>query len=107
MSTEQTQKVLEHHAIALAAHDVDETMTDYTDDSVLITNIGGVVKGAEAIRAVFEAPSVLSGVERTGVHVEGEVAFITWKADGIPFGTDTFVIRDGKILVQTVALHFS
>ena len=31
---------------------------------------------------------------------------MTWKAEGIPFGTDTFVVRDGRIVTQTVALHF-
>jgi hypothetical protein len=39
--------------------------------------------------------------------MEGEIAFITWTAETADntyeFGTDTFVVRDGKILVQTFA----
>jgi hypothetical protein len=32
------------------------------------------------------------------------VAFATWTAEGIGFGSDTFVIREGKIVCQTVAI---
>ena len=28
----------------------------------------------------------------------------TWKTDAVPFGSDTFVVRGGKITVQTVAM---
>jgi hypothetical protein len=40
-------------------------------------------------------------------EVHGEIAYIVWKADtpslDVPLGTDTFVVRDGKIVVQTFA----
>ena len=36
--------------------------------------------------------------------VEDDVAFFTWKTDAVAFGSDTFVLRDGKIAVQTVAM---
>jgi len=40
-------------------------------------------------------------------HVEGEVAYIVWHANcasaEVALGTDTFVVRDGKITVQTFA----
>jgi len=36
--------------------------------------------------------------------VEGDLAYITWHTDQVPFGSDTFVIRDGKIVYQTVAV---
>ena len=37
--------------------------------------------------------------------VHGEVAYIHWQAAPfIPFASDTFVIRNGKIVVQTIAL---
>lgn len=43
-------------------------------------------------------------VTPTGEQVEREVAYVTWTSDGVPFGTDTFVVRDGKIAVQTAAM---
>jgi hypothetical protein len=39
----------------------------------------------------------------TGLHIEGDVILVTWKTAAVPAGSDTFVIRDGKIAVQTVA----
>jgi hypothetical protein len=41
-------------------------------------------------------------------HIEGDVAYILWHADCasavVALGTDTFVVRDGKIAVQTFAV---
>jgi hypothetical protein len=39
--------------------------------------------------------------------IEGEIAYIAWTFESekvsIPFGSNTFVIRDGKIVTQTFA----
>ena len=41
-----------------------------------------------------------------GLQVHGDLAFITWSVgDDIPLGVDTFVVRDGKIVSQTFAMH--
>jgi ketosteroid isomerase-like protein len=106
MATDDTKATLDHHMAALDSGDIDDLMSDYTEESVFISNLGGVVKGLDGIRAVFAAtaggmPGFEAGVE----HVEGETAYVTWKADNIPFASDTFWVRDGKILAQTVALH--
>ena len=40
------------------------------------------------------------------LRVDGELAYITWSAGSdIPLGTDTFVVRDGKIVSQTFAMY--
>jgi hypothetical protein len=37
--------------------------------------------------------------------VEGDLGYITWSAGAaLPLGTDTFLVRDGKIVAQTFAL---
>ena len=106
MSTENTKAVLDRHMEVLAAGDLDALMEDYAEDSVFISNLGGMVKGLDAIRAVFSATAgVAPTIERTAEHIDGDVAFITWAGDGLPFGTDTFVLRDGKIVLQTVAIN--
>ena len=51
-------------------------------------------------------PIVVPRLQSLGEHVDGDIAYVWWKADGIAFGTDTFVVRDGKIASQTVGLHF-
>jgi len=73
----------------------------------------GTHRGLSELRAFF-APA-FEGVFRPGSYdftmdrstVEGDVAYIVWHSRNegadISLGTDTFVIRDGKISVQTFA----
>jgi len=108
-----TQAVLDHHLAAFGAGDADEITKDYTDESVLITPEGAVI-GRAAIHATFQ--EIFAGVFAPGtyefsmdvMHVAGSSAYIVWHARcatvDIVFGTDTFVVQDGKIAVQTYAL---
>jgi ketosteroid isomerase-like protein len=108
-----TKDVLDHHLAAFGAGDVDEILKDYTDDSLLITPTR-TIAGLGPLREAFTA--FLGGLFAPGTYefvmdaerVEGEVAFITWHAtcasSDIPLGVDTFVVRDGKISVQTFAV---
>lgn len=109
MSTEET---LQHHLDAFDARDVDEIMKDYDETSVMITNVG-VSRGLEEIRQVFEGffgEALPAGCdfEMRCRSVEGDVAFILWTAETdatiFDLGTDTFVIRDGKIVSQTAVV---
>lgn len=107
-----TLQVLEHHLDALAAGDLDAILSDYTDDSTLI-GPDGPVKGRQAIRAFFK--SGVDSLFKPGTYeftmdtlqVADDIAYIVWHANcasaDIVFGTDTFLIRDGKIAVQTFA----
>ena len=104
MSTETTREVIEHHLAALEVGDIDEVMKDYSDDSVFIINLGGVLTSLEAIRGFFVAAGLPKGFTRTDVRVEGDVFYVTWVADGITFGTDTLIVREGTIVAQTVAV---
>ena len=73
----------------------------------------GVVKGCAAIHAAYN--EMFSNLFKPGTyeltldaaHVEGDIAQIVWRAScataEIPLGTDTFVIRNGKIIAQTFA----
>ncbi len=107
-----TETVLHHHLEAFAAGDVDETMEDYTDESVLIIP-DATLTGRDEIRAAFT--EFYSGLFRPGTYeftmdrIEAvrDIAYIVWHSinEGaeVTLGTDTFVIRDGKIVVQTFA----
>ena len=110
-----TAEVLDHHLAAFGAADVDEVMIDYADEAVLYTP-DGPVRGAAAIREVFTKifadvfPRVGSTLEMRQRFAEGDVAYIVWSAETptarVPIGTDTFVVRNGKIVVHTFAAHF-
>jgi ketosteroid isomerase-like protein len=105
MSTEGT---LKHHMDALKGGDLDGIMEDYVEESVIIQG-DNVVRGLEAIRGMFKgavAAGFAGSIELKHQVSDGEIGYMVWSVPGmIPFGTDTFVIRDSKILVQTVALQ--
>lgn len=104
-----TQATLAHHLQAFT-EGVDSILSDYTEDSVLFTP-EGPVQGLQGIRSVFEGflasspPELIQALRVTRQDVVGEVAYILWNAPPfIPSATDTFLIRDGKILVQSFAV---
>jgi ketosteroid isomerase-like protein len=109
---EQTEKTLLHHWQAFGAGDVEAIMADYAEDAVLISP-EGTLKGHAQIRSLFTQiftnmfPPAGSSLNLTKQIVEGEIAYILWSGSSphckVPFGTDTFVIRDGKIVAQTFA----
>jgi ketosteroid isomerase-like protein len=110
-NSEQTRQVLEHHMTAVDAGDIDGILSDYAEDAVLLTS-KGARRSHGQIREVFEwllANVFTPGSTFTMVQqlVEGEIAYIVWSAESeryrIPLATDTYVIRDGKIVAQTFA----
>lgn len=114
MSTEKTAAVVRHRLEAIRAGDIDAIMGYYTENSTIYTT-DGPVKGLEAIRQLFLVffAGPFAGVESLEIlrqDCEGEFAYLYWKAKTaaieIPCATDTIIIRDGKIVVQSCAAHF-
>lgn len=108
--TIKVANVLMHHLTSLGAGQLDELMLDYTDDSILMSP-DQTFHGVAEIRAFFQAaiagfpPELMKAFMMIRQDIQGEVIYITWKAEPfIKMGTDTFVIRDGKIAVQTVLM---
>jgi ketosteroid isomerase-like protein len=102
------QEIFDHHLHALVARNVDELLTDYDDDSVLITP-AGVARGLAGIRAAFSqlSDALASAVFdiKTRTH-HGDVLLIEWMLDSPGFqtdGVDTFVFGDDSIRVQTIS----
>ena len=105
----RTEETLQRHLQAFGSGDVDALMADYDEAAVLIMP-DGPLRGTAEIRSGFE--SLLadlppgSTLEMSKQIVEGEIAYIVWSGESekvtIPFATDTFVVRDGKIVAQTL-----
>ena len=105
-STMSTEAVLQNHLRA-AKVGVDAIMQDYTDHSVLITH-DSTYRGLVEIRSFFttlfkELPEgFFDALKMNRQEIVGEVAYILWERKPIiSQATDTFVVRNGKILVQT------
>jgi ketosteroid isomerase-like protein len=114
-TTATVETIVAHHLASAERGDVDSLMSDYAADAVLITP-DTAITGKSAIRAVFErlvggnsAPGGAPGVLRVQKQVfRGNVGYLLWvQHAGTPeevHGSDTFFIRDGKIVAQTVVM---
>ena len=111
MKVMSTSEVLDRHLKMFAEHDVDGILADYTADAVLFT-ASGPLKGPVAIRPLFEG--LISEFQKPGTSftmqqrfVEGDHAFMLWTGEtadnSYEFATDTFVVRNGKIVAQSFA----
>jgi len=107
-----TEEVLTHHLTAFGAGDLEAIMSDYTEDSIMIIP-NAVLEGSANIEPLFVA--LLEEFSKPGMsfemgatHINDDIAYITWSAETADniynMGSDTFVVRDGKIAVQTIAL---
>ena len=103
-----TGSVLRNHLRA-ATIGVDAVMQDYSDRSVLVTR-DGTYRGLGEIRGFFKAlfdalpAGFFDELRMIRQEIVGEVAFILWERKPLlAQATDTFVVRDGKILYQTFA----
>lgn len=108
---EKTKEVLDHHWQAFKANDLEATMADYTEESVLITP-DKTFKGLKEIRENFVYafsvfPKESSTLQLDKSVVVNDVGYIIWQATSpktkVTFGTDTFIVKKGKIVRQTFA----
>jgi ketosteroid isomerase-like protein len=106
-----TKDVVDNHVKCFGERDLNGILSDYLPGAVLFTP-QGPLRGVDEIRPLFKA--MLAEFEKPGakfsmMHMsfEGEYAYILWKAETADnvyeLVTDTFVIRDGKIAVQSFA----
>jgi ketosteroid isomerase-like protein len=104
-----TKEVVEHHLNCFGEGDLKGILSDYAPGAVLFTP-DGPLRGADAIRPLFQA--MLAEFGKPGAafsmkqqFVEGDYAYILWTAETADnvyeVGTDTFVVRDGKIVAQS------
>lgn len=105
-----TQEVLNHHLQAFG-EGLDSILSDYNDQSCVMSQ-QGTFRGMKEITGFFTAfvqglpEGFLDKFNATKMEVDGEIAYLTWEAlPWFPLGTDTFVIREGKILYQTFAAY--
>jgi ketosteroid isomerase-like protein len=109
-----TEAVFAHHLQEIFARSVDGIMLDYVEESVVFAP-QGIFKGLEQIRAFFTAamptvltPDVLAAIKIQSQAIDGEFAYVLWSAlPKILVGSDTFCIRDGKIIMQVFTGYFA
>ena len=112
-----TKEVIERHLKCFGDGDLAGLLADYVPDTVVFRpngfgGPGGVAKGPTALRAVFSI--VLGEFARPGTRfemrqqaIEGDYGYIVWEAETAQnvyeLGSDTFIVKDGKIVAQSIA----
>jgi len=106
-----TKEVLDHHLGSFFERDLEGILSDYAPGAVLFTP-QGPLHGPAQMRPLFRA--LVEEFRKPGATFElkqqtivGDSAFILWTAETADnvyeLGTDTFLVRDGKIVVQSFA----
>ena len=104
-----TKDIIDHHLKAFGQRDLKGVLSDYAPSAIFFTP-NGPLQGPDAIRPLFQA--MIAEFGKPGAtftmkeqHVEGEYAYILWTAETADnvyeLGTDTFVVRNGKIVAQS------
>lgn len=105
-----TAEVIRGHLEA-AREGVDAVMQHFTEESVLITR-EATYRGLAEIRKFYTAffnqipKGFFDGFKLNRLETVGEIGYIHWQVDPwFLLATDTFVVRNGKILFQTFAVY--
>ena len=106
-----TKEVVDNHLKCFGEGDIKGILSDYAPGAVLFTP-EGPLRSVDAIKAFFH--TLLAEFGKPGAtfslkhqSVEGDYGYILWTAETADnvyeLGTDTFVVRDGRIVVQSFA----
>src|SRR5215475_11824343 len=104
-----TKDVLDHHLKCFGEGDLKGILSDYAPNAVLFLP-DGPLRGVDAMKPLFQAMFAEFGKPGAAFSmkqqfVEGEYAYILWTAETADnvyeVGTDTFVVRDGKIVAES------
>src|SRR3954454_23388360 len=100
---EATKNLLTHHLGSFLDNDLEAMVSDYTDESILITQ-AATYTGRKEIKAFFadliiHFPKDNASFDLDIMEAKDEFAFIVWHATtptvNVPFASDTFIIKGG------------
>ena len=106
-----TRDIIDHHLKAFANRDLTGVLADYAPGAIFFTP-NGPLQGPDAIGPLFQA--MIAEFQKPGAtftlkeqFVQGDYGYILWTAETVDnmyeLGTDTFVVRNGKIVAQSFA----
>jgi ketosteroid isomerase-like protein len=107
-----TESVVRNHLRAfIEQQGIAAILSDYHEEARFICQ-DRTYCGKPQIREFFESfiaslpPQANSRFELQSLRFEGDLGFITWSVSPeMPLGTDTFIVRNGKIVAQTFVCH--
>ena len=110
-STNSTKDVIENHIRSFREGNLEAVLDDFAPDAVLFTP-SGTLRGRSEIKNLFQhlldefEELDASETVRTAIF-DGEYAYLIWSGETAynhyEFATDTFIVRNGKIVAQSFA----
>ncbi len=107
----QTNITLSSHLRAFSNVDLDAILNNYAEDSVLFTP-AGAIRGKDQLRKFFTGfiknlpAGFMESFDMLRKDVDGEIGYVVWQSGAYaPMGTETFVVREGKIKMQTFTAY--
>ena len=101
------EQIIQRHVDAANRGDSAAMAADYAEDAEIL-EMGRAIHGRAAIQAAFDGifgPKAKTKftVTPTRIWSDGDTGFITWTGNGGAVkGSDTYLVRQGKILAQAV-----
>lgn len=106
------REVLEDHLALRKANDLDEDIRRNYDPDVILLSLTAGRRGHDGVRemaAELQRDCAGNDYDYDEVLVNGDVGMLVWSArcpqGSISDGTDSYIVRDGRIAVQTVHYH--
>lgn len=106
-----SKDLLQSHLNSFLENNLDALITDYTNESILIAQDTSYT-GIEEIKGFFAGliphfPKQKSSFELDKTVIKDDLIYIVWHGKtpslDVPFATDTFIVKNGKIRQQTFA----
>jgi ketosteroid isomerase-like protein len=106
-----TTDVLDHRIKCFGEGDLEGILADYAPEAILFTP-GGPLMGIDEIRPFYKAMLAEFGTPGTVFNMKlrsvvSDFSYVLWTAETsdnlYEMGTDTQVVRDGKIVAQSFA----
>jgi hypothetical protein len=103
------KEVIDNHIRCFHQGDIDGVLDDFSPEAILFTP-SGTLRGRSEIKSLFQNMMAEFGKPGSSdtVHTaifDGEYAYLVWSAETADnyyeLATDTFVIREGKIVMQS------
>ncbi|MFI1771644.1 hypothetical protein [Thalassobellus citreus] len=104
-----TKAIVINHMDSFYNNDIEALMSDYTEESIVIT-LEQTFKGLREIRLFIDElisffPKGKTILILDKISIEDDLGYIVWHAKtpnlDIPLGSGTFILKNGKISQQT------
>ena len=108
-SQNRTKAIVINHMDSFYNNDIEALMSDYTEESIIIT-LEQTFKGLKEIRLFISKlisffPKGKTILILDKISIENNLGYIVWHAKtpslDIPLGSGTFIFKKGKIFQQT------